>query len=995
MSFVDDFKERVRDRVDFPALVAKTTAIKGHPRDGRSSPAFCPFHNNSKTPAMAVYQDHATCYGSCGRTWDLFGWIMQRDGVDFMEALRIAAGLAGLQMPDWSPERQVQEERKSRHRSALTAAMLYYQNCLISGRHLPDSALTYALGRGWSRRMILRNGLGYAPDDLGEFVALLDQEGIPHQRAVDCGLLARNQAGRTYLRFRNRLMFPFVRAGRCYYLTGRDLTGRSDVAKWLHLPLDDNERRPLYGRTGGTGPLVVVESPADALSLLQMGREAVAALGTTLPQGVAGSLAKHRPLYLALDPDQAGRGGIHKMGAVLGPCCRVVELPGGDVNAIHQKHGTDRARELIQEALVASVSYVEYCASGYANAGIDDQPDALNRLLEAAAKLDTRDMAMLRRKLAETSGLGIRTFNELISARRKESNGDGFVASMDGRYLVVDGCTCRASSNGPQVIANFSAKIERELRLDDGDHVTTEYQVVGATSEGRKLPAVQVAAASFGDMTWVDEEWGVSAVIGAGKKADMATAIKLFSKGAEMEHVYTHTGWRTVAGQRCYLHCGGAVGYSGHDNIKVELGEELGRYRLPNKPEDPAGAFRDSLEFLTVADPMVTLPLWAAMYQAPLGEILSNRMVIWAYGPTNTFKSTLVLLALRHFGDFNVEGDAVNWISTGNAMEFAAFKAKDAPLLIDDFAHQPDRYQQKRMQQAAERIIRASGNESGRMRLTKATTFQTTTRIRALIISTGETLPAVAPSAHARILPMRFTPTTVNLEMLTHAQGKAHRYAHAMSGYLLWLRDRWDQLERDIPDYFRRCRTRAREAAESHTARLTDAISRNYTALHTALRYAEDIGAVSDRQAEAVRSDAWNNLISLAELQDQEVKKEDPVKRFCGLLEELIHARRAWLTPVGSHNEDLDMPASAEKVGWVDGEHYWLIYDVAYSLVQNYAARSGYPMTFSPREVLERLHEAGILVKEHPNRWKCRLTAVPERPWCVKLNYEIFLFSLG
>ena len=69
------FKELVRDRIDFPALVAETVALKRSPNGSRAVPALCPFHDNTNTPAMAVYEDHAYCF-VCRRSWDLYGWLM-------------------------------------------------------------------------------------------------------------------------------------------------------------------------------------------------------------------------------------------------------------------------------------------------------------------------------------------------------------------------------------------------------------------------------------------------------------------------------------------------------------------------------------------------------------------------------------------------------------------------------------------------------------------------------------------------------------------------------------------------------------------------------------------------------------------------------------------------------------------------------------------------------------------------------------------------------
>lgn len=995
------FKEVLRERIDFPALVAKTAKMKHSPNGRRATPAFCPFHDNTNTPAMAVYQDHAVCFGACGRSWDLFGWIQQVNNVDFPEALRMAASMAGMSLPEWTPERQQQERQRQARIDILSVATRYYQAQLITTRHAERSPFQYAMSRGWPRRLILRSGLGYAPDDLPGFMRWLDSAGISQDQAIESGLLVKSDHGRVYLRFRERLLFPFIRGGRTHFLTGRDLTGREDLPKWLHLKLhQDDPARPLYGSAAGTGPLAVVESPADKLTLDLIGRDSVAALGTTLPGGAAALLAKHRPLYVMLDPDKAGLAGVYRLGDALGPRCLIVKLPGGDSNAILQQHGRENAAKTISSAMNSSITYIEYLAKLYRSANPDEQPDLLDRFLASIIKMDDRDMALMRNTLADLSGLGIRQLRELVKSHvqiRDES--DGYAPSLEGFYQIISGCICQMSTNGPKPLTDFSAVIERELRLDDGNEITNEYQIVGATESGRPLPAARVPAADFADMGWIDQHWGVSAVVAAGQKNAIAAAIKLLSKGAESMTVYTHTGWRMVDGQRVFLHCDGAVGYKGHNPIQVELGKELENYRLPSAPMDPVEDFRTSLNFFQVGDPKITLPIWAAMYQAPLGELLSPRMVVWCYGPTNTFKSTLVLLAMRHYGLFQVEGDALSWNWTDNAIELAGYMLKDLPLLVDDFAHQPNHYQQKKLQQAAERIIRSTGNEAGRGRMdSKRQKHRTTTTIRSLIISTGETMPSVAPSAHSRILPIRFQPGSVNLDRLSAAQAEAQRYSYAMTGYLLWLRDTWETHARTITPFFHEIRTKARENCTNQTARLSDAISRNYVAFNLAMDYGQSVGAIDQKTADDYLADHWRILLELAELQDREVKQEDPVLRFLSVLQELIQAQRVWLAPLNvepAYQEELYR--SAQLIGYQDTKYYWLLFDVCYEHIQKHATSTGHPLTFAQREMKERLFEADVLIKERDDRWTVRLQNrfITERPRCVKLDREKINYVLG
>lgn len=989
----DSFKETVRSRVDFPDLVAKSTALRGTANGRTPAMGFCPFHADEKTSSLAVWPDHAHCFGACGRTWDLFGWIMQRDGVEFREALRTAAGMAGLQMPDWTPEAQARAEQRQNKCDVLTAAMEYYHQRLITDRLATESAAQYALERGLTWITIRQARLGYAPADLGEFMEILDRAGVTVEQAIDAGLLRKAPTGgRIYLLFRHRLVIPSAgtttAAGRCHFFTGRDLTGEAR-AKWLHLPLGDGESRPVYGSLAGSGPLVLVESPMDALTLGQLGIDAAAVLGTTLPRGSVPLIRRHSPLWIMLDDDPAGRTNAGVIASQIGPRSRIATLPGGDTNDHLQSDGPAATRDLVKQILQEAPSYVEHLAQAIGAAASADQGDAIESFFPVAARLEERDYLILRRRLIDLTGLESRTFNDLMKHYGRQHLDNGFIPTLDGRYQVVSGCIC-TGGDSPAPLTNFNAQIERVIKLDDGEQVRTQYLISGNTAEGRRLDLAQVPTREYADMTWIDQNWGISAVVAASQQKKVATAIKLLSQGAPSEHVFTHTGWREIEGQRCYLHGDGAIGYTGRTEIQVDLGTELEHYRLPNTPENPVESFQASLRFLEVADPMITYPIWSAIYHAPLGEIMSCRFLIWAYGPTNTRKSTLMLLALQHYGNFEVEGHQTNWSSTANVLERLAFTTKNAAILIDDFNHQPLQYYQRQMEQSAARIIQSTGNETGRMRMARDRSIQQTYRVRSMVLSTGETLPHMAPSAHSRIMPLRFNNDTVDIENLTASQREANVYAHALVGYLLWVREHWDELSQTLPQQHLELRAKM---SNRRTARLNDTVCRNYLAASTALRYGQEIGAVSEEQSIYLHEMHWDILNQIAEQQDTEVKSEDPVIRYITLLLDLVEQERAWLVPI-TNPETAICPIGAEKIGYEDTEHYWLIADAAFGMIQILANKTRQPLTFRRREIQERMWERGILIREQNDRWTCRLTTVKGRPRLLKLKKEKILFLL-
>jgi hypothetical protein len=94
-------------------------------------------------------------------------------------------------------------------------------------------------------------------------------------------------------------------------------------------------------------------------------------------------------------------------------------------------------------------------------------------------------------------------------------------------------------------------------------------------------------------------------------------------------------------------------------------------------------------------------------------------------GPTGAFKTELTAIAQAHYGSaFNGRHLPANWTSTENALEKQAFAAKDAIFVVDDFAPAGTSYDVVRSHRAADRLLRAAGNRSGRGRMRADTSLR-------------------------------------------------------------------------------------------------------------------------------------------------------------------------------------------------------------------------------------------------------------------------------
>ena len=263
---------------------------------------------------------------------------MERDSIDFPEALRRLAGRAGVEIS----ERTTREDaRRKRLRDALDAAIAFYHRVLTESHH-GQPALEYLHGRGFTDATISAHLLGYSVDAWDTLSkALIEKRDFKEEELEAAGLVSR-RAGRrgTYDRFRGRIIFPIRDAsGNATGLGGRiigseqkDATGRDRGPKYLNSPatplFDKSRTLYLIDRAKGAirkhGLAVLVEGNTDALMAHQQGFEnVVGTLGTALTAAQIELVTRYAPrIALAYDVDAAGQGaatfGATELSALVG-----------------------------------------------------------------------------------------------------------------------------------------------------------------------------------------------------------------------------------------------------------------------------------------------------------------------------------------------------------------------------------------------------------------------------------------------------------------------------------------------------------------------------------------------------------------------------------------------------------------------------------------------------------------------------------------------------
>jgi hypothetical protein len=548
-------------------------------------------------------------------------------------------------------------------------------------------------------------------------------------------------------------------------------------------------------------------------------------------------------------------------------------------------------------------------------------------------------------------------------------------------YAIVGGRICHMKAYNnllvPEPLCNFEAEIVEEIVQDDGVETTCVFILKGKLAGGRLLPRGRVPAGRFSSLGWVPELWGHAAVINAGfaQKDRLREAIQCLSPHAEIRYVYVHTGWRVVDGKWVFLTGSGAVGREG---VEVDLGTGLDRYQLPTKAENPAEAMRASLRLLNVAPDSVTVPLFAAMFRAPLAHAFPADLSLHLEGHTGGLKSTLVGLFLSHHGDFDEKHLPGSWNSTANALERQAFLLKDVPFVVDDYA--PPAQKVREFESKFGLLMRAQGNLQGRARMRPDASLRPTYIPRGLIISTGETHPP-GQSLVARVLIMEVEREHVKLDLVSEAQQTKHQLLHAMAGYITRLAPKMPDLRKELEKLFKE--RRAPATLKGEHLRIPGTIAHLWLGVEMALRYAEEIRAVTRAEAEDYRARSWEALKAQGREQAQVVEGERPTLRFLKVLGSLFAQGRVGL--LEKSKEMPDPKSHVTFVGWTDEEKIYLNPEAAFSAVVRACQEQGEPFATRMDRLAKDFKREGLSeTNEGRNQLLVHVGGRKRRVWCLR-----------
>jgi len=325
--------------------------------------APCPFHQETK-PSFSINEEQGTfyCFG-CQASGDIFDFYGRLNGLDFKETLTALAEEAGIQLESYRPNPQARQER-SQKRDMLRMhelAASHFRSSLSSASG--KLCREYIADRGISPELQEKFGLGWTPEAWQDLGNTLRRAGFSLDAAAECGLQAKSGSGRTYDRFRNRLMFPIRNlSGQAIAFGGRILPAlaREDDAKYIN-----SSDSPIYKKgehlfglfqarpsIAVKKNIILTEGYMDVVTLHQFGyTQAAGVLGTALtPEQIKRLSGFSTHLELMFDGDNAGRKAAFRSCEMLlsrGLSCKVILFPDdNDIDSMLHSYGKDAVEDL-------------------------------------------------------------------------------------------------------------------------------------------------------------------------------------------------------------------------------------------------------------------------------------------------------------------------------------------------------------------------------------------------------------------------------------------------------------------------------------------------------------------------------------------------------------------------------------------------------------------------------------------------------------------------
>lgn len=394
---MNEITEILRTSLKIEDLISETVKLRP---SSRGYIGLCPFHQED-TPSFHVYTDTQSyyCFG-CQKGGNIFTFVMEKEHVNFREALQILSDRAGIKLP---------ENRGERTHDIMKLSEDFFTSQIMA----KNVALAYLRKRALTDSDIKTFGLGYAPESWDALTLHLRKNGLNDKQIIASGLCVQSRNG-IYDRFRGRIIFPIHDiTGRTIAFGGRIITG--DGAKYINSPESEiyRKRKNLYFLDRAKNAIrdkkrsILCEGYMDAIRLQKSGfHESVASLGTSLTAEQAELLSRYADrCYICYDSDMAGQNASIRGMYILqahGLDVRVMRLPDGkDPDEFLLSHEPSDFEALIAQAKPLIPAHIEILSSRLNDTST--RKSALKELFSSLEALRASEVLEYKSELCEAS----------------------------------------------------------------------------------------------------------------------------------------------------------------------------------------------------------------------------------------------------------------------------------------------------------------------------------------------------------------------------------------------------------------------------------------------------------------------------------------------------------------------------------------------------------------------------------------------------------------
>jgi DNA primase len=423
----ESFIQELLNRIDVVDVIDKRVTLK---KAGANYLACCPFHQE-KTPSFTVSpsKQFYHCFG-CGEHGSAISFLIEYEGLTFVDAITELANSIGLKVPNDAPQKIEKSTEYSNLEEVIKIASIFYQKQL---RESPK-AINYLKSRGLTGEIAKEFSIGYAPEGWQNLQ-------IPFKKYEDkilvkAGLVVKNEKGKYYDRFRNRIIFPiYSDKGKVIGFGGRVIDSE-DTPKYYNSPETPlfQKSYELYGLLASRKAIrekayvLVVEGYMDVVGLAQNGiKNVVATLGTATTAFHIKKLMRYtQEIIFCFDGDNAGRAAAWRaMNNSLISVTDTIQLKflflpdGHDPDSFVRQNSTKDFELLVKQSTPLTEYIIKYLTKNNDLVTSEKKVKFLNEIRPILKEMNTPKLLLLfKKRISELINLDIEEIDQILELKK-------------------------------------------------------------------------------------------------------------------------------------------------------------------------------------------------------------------------------------------------------------------------------------------------------------------------------------------------------------------------------------------------------------------------------------------------------------------------------------------------------------------------------------------------------------------------------------------------